>query len=159
MPARRHNKRLLILSAALVCLSIPAQAQPAPQPAAPAAPASTDPSADPNYQYTAAWLADICRPAVKTWEKTKAGGTVEPHEVKDFEDCMMYLSGFRDGYDYLHKPVENQPIFCIPSEVVTGKLAQAFLSHIDLYADAGAKNIVDGIGAAFGEAYPCPKAK
>ncbi len=147
-----HRKKLLTLSIAVACLAGPALAQPA----APAA-AATDPSADPNYQYTAAWLADICRPAVKTWEKTKSGGTVAPEEVKNFEDCMMYLSGFRDGYDYLHKPVENQPTFCVPSEVVTGKLAQAFLSHIDLYPDAGKKNIVDGIGAAFGEAYPCPK--
>lgn len=159
MTSRSLSKNLLILSAALLPLSAaPAKAQPAAQPAAPAATA-TDPTADPDYQYTAAWLADICRPAVKTWEKTKAGGTIEPDEVKNFEDCMMYLSGFRDGYDYLHKPVENQPLFCIPSEVVTGKLAQAYLSHMDLYPDAGKKNIVDGIGAAFGEAYPCPKAK
>lgn len=157
MSAHHRHKSFFILSAALVALSAPALAQPAAQPATPAAPAATDPSVDPNYQYTAAWLADICRPAVKTWEKTKAGGTIEPDEVKNFEDCMMYLSGFRDGYDYLHKPVANQPTFCIPSEVMTGKLAQAFLSHIDLYPDSGTKNIVDGIGAAFGEAYPCPK--
>ncbi|MCB1680466.1 MAG: DUF4148 domain-containing protein [Rhodospirillales bacterium] len=157
MPRPILNKKLLVLTAAVIGLSAPALAQPAPSPVAPATAAAQDPSSDPNYQYTAAWLADICRPAVKTWEKTKSGGSVDPDEVKNFEDCMMYLSGFRDGYDYLHKPVEGQATFCIPGEVVTGKLAQAFLSHIDLYPSAGKRNIVDGIGDAFGEAYPCPK--